>query len=84
MSRPRKYDYSYPGETASIQSLSDRVEEIEESGGGGGTGTTDYNKLKNLPTLGGEVVIGDKQPEDYGAVNNKDSISISRIDEICT
>lgn len=34
--------------------------------GGGGAGTTNYNDLKNKPTLNGVTIEGDKTSEDYG------------------
>lgn len=38
----------------------------------GGGGTTDYNKLSNLPSIGGATVKGDMQPTDIGAEPDMD------------
>lgn len=81
MGRTMKTDYSYPGETASIEEIDQRVKELEEGGGGGGT--TDYEKLKNKPSINGTEVSGNKPASDFNLVDNKDTISLERIDEIC-
>ena len=59
-------------------------------------GTDDYEKLKNLPRLNGEPIVGDptvpdwaKNPEkphytaeELGAVNSADAITLEELDRI--
>ena len=42
------------------------ADEIANGNIGGGGGTSDYNDLKNKPTLNGVTIEGDKTSEDYG------------------
>lgn len=39
---------------------------IHASGGGGGTGTTDYNELENKPSIGGVTLSGDRTLVELG------------------
>lgn len=53
-----------------------RVEELLielDVGGGGGGGTTDYNQLKNLPTLNGATIQGNLKSEDVGVESDYDT-----------
>lgn len=80
MGRTMKTDYSYEGDPASMEQMDKRIEELEKNPPGG---TSDYEKLQNLPQINGETIKGSKEAKDYDLVDKKDSISQSRIDEIC-
>ena len=73
---PTYYNYTSGENPDSLESLTKRVDALEEGGGSGGT--TDYNKLKNKPSINGEVLVGDVTVEgtkDYNALDNKPSIN---------
>lgn len=80
MGRSMKTDYSYEGEPASIEQLNSRVTVLEENPPGG---TSDYDKLKNKPSINGTELSGNKEGSDYSLMDKKDTISPARIDEIC-
>ena len=80
MSRERKYDYSYSGETSSIKDINDKVDELEKNPPGG---TSNYEQLTNKPKINGEELSGDKEGSDFSLMDQKDTISLERIDEIC-
>ena len=44
---------------------------LSATGGGGGTGTSDYTALTNLPTLNGVKITGNKTAADYGIKEDK-------------
>ena len=46
----------------------------EGGGGGGGTGTSDYNKLTNLPKLNGTLIKGNLQSSDFGLLDNESNV----------
>lgn len=74
---PTQYGYSEGNNPDSLAGLTKRVEALEAGGGGGGT--TDYNKLKNLPTINGNQVKGALTTDDldisYNDVDDKPKIN---------
>lgn len=51
-----------------------RVEALlMELDAGGGGGTTDYNQLKNIPTLNGKSIKGDLTSQDVGVEGDYDT-----------
>lgn len=66
LDRPKPDDYAYtPTEVLTISSMREWVEgRIEDLG----VSPTDYRNLVNLPSIGGEVLVGDKSLADLGVV----------------
>ena len=69
-----------------LMDLINRVKEIENNGGSGGTGTTDYEKLENKPTINGVELIGDVEiniPEKTSELtNDSDFTTKNYVDDL--
>jgi hypothetical protein len=49
-----------------VEELLLEVKEVIEAGGGGGGGTTDYNHLRNRPSVNDNVLEGNMSTSDLG------------------
>ena len=50
--------------------------------GGGGGGTNDYNALSNRPKINNATMTGDKSGNDYGLVNQDDSLTTAQMNAL--
>ncbi|MBR4889641.1 MAG: hypothetical protein IKU17_10895, partial [Clostridia bacterium] len=71
-SRPKPPEYVYtPAEVLHFRTLEERIEALEQTGGtstGTTTGTTDYNALKNQPSINGVPLRGNKTAAELGII----------------
>lgn len=50
--------------------------------GGGGGGDNNYNNLDNLPKMNNHTITGNKSGNDYGLVNQDDSLTEAQMNAL--